>query len=60
MERGVTYRVYGDRGQFKRPMTHRWPASRMHGVTQTVRGLFVENVTRANPLFERLSRHAAP
>lgn len=58
-----TLRVAFDRGYStrkfpggERRMYHRWPAHKMRNIDGKLLDLVAENVTRTNPLFERLTR----
>lgn len=55
LHRGVTYRTYGDRGQHKRPMVHRWPSSKIRGSIPITMALPIE-IYDTSPLMRRLLR----
>lgn len=50
--RRVSFRVYGDRGQYRRPIVHRFPIKG----GATIAEAMVENVVSHNSLFNRLIR----
>jgi hypothetical protein len=50
---GVTFRRYGELGELRRPMIHRFPAKRLK-CDCSVADLIAESIRRSNPLLQRL------
>ena len=56
---GYTYRRYGQNGELKRRMIHRFPAEKLK-CDGSMADVLAENITRSNSLLDRLSRRGKP
>ena len=53
MQKAVTSRTYGDRGQHKRPMFHRWPCAKVRG-SVPMSQVMILNIYDSSPLMRAL------